>query len=217
MRVEEVQHKLCQHINKWCQVILIARIVAKLLHSIVYQCIIRGIESKFGRIFTHAETGTLVEIDHHCSFSPQQLHNCCLEVTEACNASFNQSVLSAPNRILFWLQDVSDSCNISYQSLECSHMTELGLLCYENNPSCKKITLSKRSQTKVRECLGMRLISPTLVHSRRSVWGPEKKLWLSMITSLPSLQADDRYYWGFAQKRLPLLLSILLHTSVQGL
>ena len=45
MRVEEVQHKLCQHINKWCQVILIARIVAKLLHSIVYQCIIMGIES----------------------------------------------------------------------------------------------------------------------------------------------------------------------------
>lgn len=45
MRVEEVQHKLCQHINKWCQVILIARIVAKLLHSIVCQCIIMGIES----------------------------------------------------------------------------------------------------------------------------------------------------------------------------
>ena len=45
MRVEEVQHKLCQHINKWCQVILIARIVAKLLHSIVYQCIIMGIKS----------------------------------------------------------------------------------------------------------------------------------------------------------------------------
>ena len=45
MRVEEVQHKLCQHINKWCQVILIARIVAKLLHSIVYQCIIMDIES----------------------------------------------------------------------------------------------------------------------------------------------------------------------------
>ena len=34
-----------------------------------------------------------------------------------------------------------------------------------------------------------------------------------MFTPLPSLQADDRYYWGFDQKRLPLLLSILLHTS----
>ena len=34
-----------------------------------------------------------------------------------------------------------------------------------------------------------------------------------MFTPLPSLQADDRYYWGFDQKKLPLLLSILLHTS----
>ena len=44
---------------------------------------------RFGGIFDHAKAVYLVEIDHRCSSSSQQPHNCHLEVTKACNVSFD--------------------------------------------------------------------------------------------------------------------------------
>ena len=76
--------------------ILIAKLIANLLHSIAPNSdlwsttAISGLGSLgFGSIFDHAEAVYLVEIDHHCSSNSQQPHKCRLEVTKACNVSFD--------------------------------------------------------------------------------------------------------------------------------
>ena len=70
-------------------VILIAKLIANLLHSIT-PSVISGMGSlEFGGIFGHAEAVYSVEIDHHCSSSSQQPHKWHLEVTKACNVTFD--------------------------------------------------------------------------------------------------------------------------------
>ena len=82
--------------------ILIAKVIANLLHSITPNSdlqtttVIYGLGSLgFGGIFDHAEAVYLVEIDHCCSSRSQQPHKCRLEVTKVCNVSFDcQDVFS---------------------------------------------------------------------------------------------------------------------------
>ena len=86
---------------------LIAQLIANLLHSIAPNSDLRtttaiyGLGSLgFGGIFDHAEAVYLVEIDHHCSSRSQQPHKCHLEVTKACNVSFDRqdvfSIVTTP-------------------------------------------------------------------------------------------------------------------------
>ena len=68
-----------------------------------------------------------------------------------------------------------------------------------------KITLSKRSLTKVRECLGMRLISPTFVHLPRSVQGPEKNPVIINVYSTTLLTGRWQVLLGLWSKEAALI------------
>ena len=69
--------------------ILIAKLIANLLHSIAPTAIFWAGFTRVGGIFDHAEAVYLVEMDHRCSSSSQQPHTCRLEVTRVCNVTFD--------------------------------------------------------------------------------------------------------------------------------
>ena len=93
--------------------ILIAKLIANLLHSIA-PTEISGLGSlEFGGIFDHAEAVHLVEFNHHCSSSSQQPHKCHLEFTKVCNVTVDCqdafSIVRTPPPKTPWPYSVSNS------------------------------------------------------------------------------------------------------------